>query len=96
MNPDDPEEVRRRRLARLNASPPSTGGEQPPPVTSPPPSARASPPPSARVASPKRACGLELGPEAPGPDFSRRVADNYQKDDPRRPGLATRVAVQHC
>ena len=32
MNPDDPEEVRRRRLARLNASPPSTDGQAPPPV----------------------------------------------------------------
>ena len=55
MNPDDPEEVRRRRLARLNASPPSTGGEQPPPVTSPPPSARASPPSSARASPPSSA-----------------------------------------
>ena len=51
MNPDDPEEVRRRRLARLNASPPSTDGQAPPPVASPPPSARASPPQSARPPS---------------------------------------------
>ena len=53
MNPEDPEEVRRRRLARLNASPPTTDGQAPPPVASPPPSARASPPASASaLASP--------------------------------------------
>ena len=55
MNPDDPEDMRRRRLARLGASPPSTGGEQPPPVTSPPQSARASPPSSARASPPSSA-----------------------------------------
>ena len=42
-----------------------------------------------------RAAGLELGPEAPGPDFARRLADADEEDDPRRPGLATRPAVQY-
>jgi len=51
MNPDDPEEVRRRRLARLGASPPSAGGAAPTPVTA-PPAQRASPP--ARAPAQKR------------------------------------------
>ena len=53
MNPDDPEEVRRRRLARLGVA--ALHRRPSPTRMSPPPSARASPPPSARASPPSSA-----------------------------------------